>query len=450
MAEMQQSFEDVLSQLDSGDDKPQSSMPTVSKKSLKAAAPEIKAKVDENKQLGDEVYRTTEGEVPKPRMIEPPAPPKVEYGSPMEALQQMGPMLAIWGSLGTRKPMTTAMSAFANAVQSQQKGDVENYKLKHQEYQDNLKHALEENKQSTDIYKAIIDDKKSSITEKLALIKSNSATLKDPMIAAAAANGDMAQVYDLIGKRGKASGHLEGATTEGQEKAFKDWAKRPENIAAANDYFAGVPVSQLVRGTGKTAGAELQKIKRLAAEIHGGEGIANSKLDYTEKTAESRTLGNKSANINLARNTLDVTAPLLLEKLSKVDPGKYPTINAIKNEAARQNGDPAIKGLDLIVTTFSNDYAALSRRGALTTDSSQKAATELANPNLPTAQMLEIVKTALQESAAIKQGIERSKEDITGKKSSKYTKGQIIEHGSKKYRVIGNENSDDPDVEEVK
>lgn len=391
----------------------------VKKSTIMKAAPSIKAKVDQNEDLSRQVTDSLNTEIPIPKMIAPPEPPKVEYSDPTDALKQMGPMLAIWASLGTRKPMVTAMSAFGGAMQAQQKNDMEKYKEKHKEYEDNLKYALDENKQSLDVYHAIMDDKNKSVTEKLALIGSNSKTLRDPLMSAAAANSDTGMIYDLLGKRSKAAGHLGDVANGGvNDKEYDKYKSAPENIKAADAYARGVGVSELIRGRGAPAEKEFRMLKKLAAERHPDEDLVTATQDYKAGTAgksqRARTIEQRAVPIETAIAEMDTLANPLVKAMRKINPSQYPDYNSIKNAVAKGTGDPEVVAANEAVRAYTAAIDQLLTRNGASTDSSRDAAGKLLNLNFTTDQIQSFIDQSRITARSVLGGINKVREAEAG------------------------------------
>lgn len=113
---------------------------------------------------------------PGPKMPDllpqPPAPKPL----PEKAIAENMPffvLMAALGGLGTRQPLLNATNAMASAMAGWHKGDMEGYQRHLEEWDRQTKDALAKNRQMLDRYKAIRDDRKTTLAEKEYLFQLN-------------------------------------------------------------------------------------------------------------------------------------------------------------------------------------------------------------------------------------------------------------------------------------
>lgn len=131
----------------------------------------------------------------------PGQPPQFQETSPFEAFGSLGVVLAGLGSLFSRRPMTAALKASAQAINAIHAGDIEQYKFAYQSWKDQTTIAMEQANMENGIIKTILDDDSKSWDQRLGLVRAYSSALGDQISAQQAASGDVKSVVSLYEKR---------------------------------------------------------------------------------------------------------------------------------------------------------------------------------------------------------------------------------------------------------
>lgn len=425
----------------SGKDFPKSSTATSAKnKKDDALSGSIRENIMQKKSLLNDVLLSADARPEAPKPLIPPEPPKFEPSNPMDAFKSFAPMLAVWGSLATRHPLQTAIGALTAATAAQQKGDAQTYEKKRQQYTDNMEYTMKLHQQQQDEYKDILDSKGKSDTDKLAIIKALAAQNKDELLLHYINAGDIDGVKDVLtNKRTKAG--------EGLKDSYGNLLPHitPEALEVdAKAIIDGAKLTALGYSTKTTNNPDLWALKNKVAQLNPDFDWAAAQAAYVGKTSEKRAIGTAGAKLKLASNSLDRAIPLAEKALENVDLADYPSLNAVENEARRQDGDPGIVRLNAAIQTVITDYSNLISRSGQATDATRSAARELVNTSMAKGQLEAVFDQMRREKDAQMDALKDSQSD-----TPKYQINQIIDHGGKKYKVTGNVDSDDPDVELV-
>jgi len=100
-----------------------------------------------------------------------PEPPKPQYRDPLMALNNPLTLIALAASLFTRNSAVTAGNAMASAIEAQKKGDMEAYQDAYQVYTQELGKWQREDAEQKNEYDAILKDKKLSLDEQKAKLR---------------------------------------------------------------------------------------------------------------------------------------------------------------------------------------------------------------------------------------------------------------------------------------
>lgn len=432
----------------SGNDYPKSpvSSNAVAKDKVKdeAFASDIRGNIADQKTLLNDVLSSanTRPEAPKP--LTPPKPPEFEPSNPMDAFKSFAPMLAVFGSLATRHPLQTAIGALTAATAAQQKGDNDTYEKKRQQYTDNMEYTLKLHQQQQDEYKDVLESKGKSDTDKLAIIKALAAQNKDELLLHYINAGDIDGATDLItNKRTKAGDGLRDAAgnllPQSSPKAIDGMVEALHN---------GLHFSDIGLSTRTTKNPDLAAVRNAMfqkyPDFDWSKAQQDYKVDTAGKTSEARSYATRTVPAKIAIKEMDNLAPPMLKAIDALDPSEYPDFNSLDNILESKNGDPKVVAAKLAVQEFKTAFTNLMVRNGVATDQARSKTDDIMNVNFTPGQARAVVDQAKISGGAVIDAIAEAK---SGK--SKYHKDQIIDHGGKQYKVTGNEDSDDPDVELV-
>lgn len=183
-----------------------------------------------------------------PKRIAAPEPPKPEYSDPIMGLGKPLALIALLGSLFTRRPAIDAMNALASASMAQRQGDQTKYENSLKEYQAKLAKVKEEQQQENEEYQSALDNRKMTYDEKRAALMVTAGRRKDSLMtgalsggAAGTASGGKMTPEQLIAARvasGKpvTEGWLKSVSiNEIMEKAYKEG--KPMTLAEASGEY---------------------------------------------------------------------------------------------------------------------------------------------------------------------------------------------------------------------
>lgn len=123
--------------------------------------------------------------------------PDAQYKDPMQALGSMGTILAIFGSLKTRAPLTSALNSAAAAMQGFHKGDQEAVKLEREKWHDGMEKALKQNDIEMQKYTNALTAAKFDIAKARPEFEAIAAENEHNTMLVAAQHQDYAQMFKL-------------------------------------------------------------------------------------------------------------------------------------------------------------------------------------------------------------------------------------------------------------
>lgn len=353
-----------------------------------AAAGHIKAGIAKRDILTNEM--TGGPRAPKLQTNLPDAPQE-NYRSPTEAFSSLGPVLAVFGSLLTRRPMTTAMNAAAAAMRGFHAGDKEVVEREREKWADNMEKALKQNQTEIEQYRLAQEQHQGDMAALQAKMQAIAADNQDwHTMASLQTPGGVAAVYQNLKVREEAADKISSEFSNYLKARKANVNQQVTLTDAAIDRFAdavhsGVKPSTL--GLGWSNNANKTAVMNRVAEKYPDFDMAAADLAYGGMAQEKRTVGAAAGRIKLAANSLDRAVPLAKDAAKKVDLSQYPSVNALENAVRRGTGDPNIIALNTALQTVISDYAALMVRSGVPTVESRNAAREMVNSNMAQGQL---------------------------------------------------------------
>jgi hypothetical protein len=277
-----------------------------------------------------------------------PYAPADRYDDPMKAFQNPMVLLAGLGSLFTRRPLTTALNAGAEAMKGYHQGQKDLYEQNHKTFEDNLKAAAEQNRVELARYKDAWDRKREFNWDQVA----------PKMYEQAARTGDTLMVqalnshnWDLVEKillgREKADDayeatvQKEGARAAARQAEIERWKQDPSVQAAAKavgDYRIPRP---LARSMNNFRDIAIQELVDQGGTYDTGGYAARMKT--ISDLANSKTgAGARIISLNTAVRHFD-TLDRLVDELGS---GDNLLVNHAINELRRIRNDPAVTNLE--------------------------------------------------------------------------------------------------------
>lgn len=115
-------------------------------------------------------------------------------------------------------------------------------------------------------------------------------------------------------------------------------------------------------GYGNVGAQNRAKLRNMVAGKAQARGITGDQLaaidaEYFGTKAGERTLGNRTANIELANNEFEQVAPLTLQASQAVNRTQFPALNSILQAGERNVGDPSVVRLGQSINSLINVYS---------------------------------------------------------------------------------------------
>jgi len=231
---------------------------------------------------------TTALNQPKPQMppaIDIPARPRTNNVDIMQAFAQPAAIMAIFGSLLTRRPMTAAITAAAAAMQGYAQGNAEAAKRAEDQWRDNLDVALKQNQIEVDRYRAAIDAHRDDVNAALAEITAASSEFHDEVAlqnAKAGNLGAIAQILDARARMGEAAQNHRDMMQlrQDQLEALKEHRAATELHAKVQEDLGKEKLGLLQGKTADTVKAKASELQSLSDQIAEIEKIVTEHPEY--------------------------------------------------------------------------------------------------------------------------------------------------------------------------
>lgn len=158
-------------------------------------------------------------------------------------------------------------------------------------------------------------------------------------------------------------------------------------------------------------------VKKAKEQGMSGADIAVKVAEFSGTTAGERTLGTRTANMEVAANEVKNMAPLALAASKQVDRSQYPSLNAILLAGERGTGDESVVRFGLAANSLIYTYAKFLNPTGIPTDSDKARATDILSTAWTKGQFAAAVDQIKKEIAsgqgAIKQTRDEFREGIT-------------------------------------
>jgi hypothetical protein len=201
----------------------------------------------------------------------------------------------------------------------------------------------------------------------------------------------------------------------------------PEDLAfMAKQAWAGDRSVFQNLGRGKQGSKNLIALRRAVREEGERQGMTGEELaaataEFEGAKAGQRTLGTKTANIEMAVNEAAQFADLALEASEKFPRGKFVPINRALAAYKGNTGDPAVRAFGAANTSFINAYArAVSPSGSPTVSDKDHAREMLSTADGPVAYAA-VIKQLQAEMAAAQKSPGQVKKDMRERMTGKDT-----------------------------
>lgn len=362
-----------------------------------------------------------------------PDAPQEDFRDPTQAFSSLAPVLAVFGSLLTRRPMTTAMKSAAAAMKGFHAGDKELVEREREKWLDNTEKALKQNKLELEQYQAARDEHSDDMTAMTAKMSAIAANNQDwHTLAALQSPGGATAVFERLKMMSEAGDKLMTqfvAHEKAQKQITAGQVTLTDDAIAtyAKAIAGGVKPGSLGLGYGNNPNktAVLNRV----ADDYPDIDLAEVEAGYGGTTQEKRTVGAASGRIKMASNALDRAIPLARDASKNVPLSDYPSLNALENAVAKGTGDPNIIKLNTALQTVVSDYAALMVRSGVPTVESRNAAREMVNQNMANGQLDAFFDQIELEKDAQLKAVEDTKRGNESEPSEEDLKFTAKKHG---------------------
>ena len=222
-------------------------------------AGELQGYVDQASEI--EKKRAGLGDAPQ---LQPVPSPNVQVTDPKQVWGSAAMMLALVGSLMTRRPLVTAMNAAAGVLKSTREGDQEAMDAAYQTYKISSENALKIHNAELETYKAMEEKYKDDESAMFAHMRAAAAAHNDPIMLKIAEDRDAQGFEHLMLERERVGRELgRGVDLVEQEKnvhqAVTDLKNSPD-YQKANAFTKAQMMAKLLRETSTKYAGESDKI----------------------------------------------------------------------------------------------------------------------------------------------------------------------------------------------
>ena len=207
-----------------------------------------------------------------------PEAPNQQYQDPTQVLGSLGTILAIFGSMKTRAPMTSALNSMAAAMKGFHQGDQEAIKLNTEKWQNDFKKALANNQIEMQKYTQILEKNKWNYEMAQGELQSYSAQIQDQQMQDAIHTGDF-QKQDAI-LVGRQNGGMKGAETLAKMDATKalqaqtnEMKREALDLRRQELYAKADKSAQKVVDEGKAGDRAVQIIEEMKGILQTNSGV---------------------------------------------------------------------------------------------------------------------------------------------------------------------------------
>jgi hypothetical protein len=313
--------------------------------------------------------------------------PNDRYESPMNVFKDPAVMLAGLSSLLTRRPLTTALNAGAEAMKAYHQGQKDVYQQNREKFQDNLKAAMEQNKVELARYNVAWKNRE----------ETNWQDAAPKLYEEAARNGDSLMItalnshnWELVEKI--LLGRQASLNRYEQAQALQDIRYGGSRREQAQSIYKGIKDgTQPPTLTGMTGLAPA--IRALASD--DGFDLASAQLDYAraQKQVQSLSGPQMTRYVGLTKSVLK-TIDEVKDLADKMQQGgiyyynQFELAKLIKTEGNTERGRLATRYLEA-VGVLKEEVANLAQGGYAPTEPAWTLANQQVNENYGAAQLID-------------------------------------------------------------
>lgn len=335
-----------------------------------------------------------------PTLTEAPKPENY-HTDPMQEFGSGASFLAMFGSLLTKQPLTTALNSGAAVMQAKNAQDANGFKQAMDKWKVDTENAWKMANWQQEVYKAAISKDETELKLQAASFKDEvmlhmadakmvQQAIKDRDRELKRAQGPTQRIiemsdaaYDQVIKNGgtqeeankaalKAFGEgtalSKGKDSTSDPQEYEEWKKRPRAKLIAEGIKNGVPITNLIRGRGKDADKQLGFAQDYAKELYPDLDLAKSAEDYKNASKAVSAFGTGKQgdavkSFNVAYNHADLVSQLA----TALGNGDVQKINQWGQAYEEEFGSPAPTNFDAAKTILADEInkAAVGGAGAL-------------------------------------------------------------------------------------
>lgn len=208
----------------------------------------------------------------------PPSVPSIE---PVKAFQNVGVVLALFGSLLTRAPLTSAFKTGAAAMQAYNNGEIQKYQMLRQTWHDQMDQALQQNQVELDKYNAAITGRGQDMTELQAEMTQIATQSRDVQMLTSLQTGQHDEAIQLLQNRQKMqlelakTSALAGLRSERESLGRATLAERTRHDKAMEGVVAGKAGAKLTSSILDTKG-DIQDLAKLDKFVAANPGVVGA------------------------------------------------------------------------------------------------------------------------------------------------------------------------------
>lgn len=314
-----------------------------------------------------------------PTPPEIPKPPEIKNRPPEEAFGSLAMIMAMAGSLMTRRPFVNALSSGAEVMKAFQAGDEAAQKSAIEVWHTNVENAKALHQFQQDTYEQDLKGIDTDLKGSIAMLQAHARAFQDEATAQLADTGMIRELHEHI-DRMKKNGD---AFTVAQEKLAQDKWKvekkdqptmSPEAIHDDAVRFVTKGDKSVFRdvGFGVAGNANRSAIKNEAHKVMVALGMSPQDITSNEAImegliTESRTVGRRAGQLRIASSAARGMADKVKESSMAVPRTQFMPINELLNTARENLGSPEVVAFQAAINTFINGYArAISPTGVAT------------------------------------------------------------------------------------
>lgn len=221
---------------------------------------------------------------PVPDMPALPPPPQAKTTSPMEAFGSAASAFAIFGSLLTRHPLTSALHASAAAMNAIHANDAAAYSSAYDAWKTNTDYAIKMGEYQQKRYQQILDNRTADVNEKLAYLKAIFAQDQNWQGLHATETGDLKAVADTVYKQQALLKRLNGSA----EKIGSDaWLMQQFILDYAKTHNNQMPSPQAMMDFKRSGTVAAQNAADKKNQTNATFDSADGLIDGLEKQLQS-------------------------------------------------------------------------------------------------------------------------------------------------------------------